>query len=567
MANQILHGLNIESYISTIKIELGTNQKEVLTILKKVNSFHPLFIEEYSITDNTLKIRSHVIDIWRDTSSTLEKLSTGEISIEEAEKYIIGEIIHKKLYSMSSIPILEAAYKKGLEVTNLYSAEKTFKGTYEQGYAVALNRNYILGCGRHSQSINSIASSRDSYVAKRTQQDKWTSNLIIERLGLPIARWQTIDSEKELETIFDTYEKPVVIKPTGLTGGSGVSVGITTLEEVKKAYVNAKKKIDGKKRTAWQRKIMIQEQLEGEDYRLLVINGKLKIATKRIPAFVTGDGKNTIKELIEETNKDPRRDVTNPSHILKPIIIDEPLLEYLKEQKLSLDIVLEQNQKIYVRKVASMSRGGITEDFTDTVSPEIRLIVESIASSIHAFALGVDVMCKDLNKPLIKENGGIIEINTMPEAYLNFFPVLGQTREDVADEYVDELLEFCKTKRIVCIGNYYENISGLLRRKKIIKPEENVGEIYNGKIKINNYEINEDVDMWKGIEGLKINGSLDHIIVQYRDWKDVRNFGLGFNKLDYLFITKKEYSMDKEFMRKLRKYKHMGLIDKIKVLK
>ena len=326
---------------------------------------------------------------------------------------------------------------------------------------------------------------------------------------------------------------------------------------------------DGKKpiEKNWQKKIMIQEQLTGEDYRLLVINGKLKIATKRIPAFVTGNGKSTIKELIEETNKDPRRDITNPSHILKPIIIDEPLLNYLKEQNLALDIVPEKDQRIYVRKVASMSRGGITEDFTDIVSPEIKLIVESIATSVHAFSLGADVMCNDLSKPLTKENGGIIEINTMPEAYLNFFPVLGQTRENVAGEYVDELLEFNRTKKIVCIGNYFENISSLLRRKKIIKKNENVGEIYNGKIKINNYEINEDVDMWKGIEGLKINGSLDHIIVQYRDWKDVRNFGLGFNKIDFLFITKKEYSLDKKFMRKLRKYKHMGLIDKIKVLK
>jgi len=567
MANQILHGLNIESHISTIKINLGTNQKEVESILKKVDDFHPLFLEKYFIVDNTLTIRSHVFDIWRDTSSTLEKLSNGEITLEKAENHIIGEIIHKKLYSMSSIPILEAAYKKGLEVTNLFSSKGTFELGYEKGYAAEFNRNYVLGCGKNSQTIVAISSSRDSSLAKKIQQDKWTTNTIIERLGLPLAKWQVIDSEEELRESFKEYSKPVVIKPVGLTGGAGVSVGITTIEQALKAYFNAKKIIDAKVRKNWQKKIMIQEQLTGEDYRLLVINGKLKIATKRIPAFVIGNGKSTIKELIEETNKDARRDILNPSHILKPIVIDEPLLNYLEEQNLALDIVLEKEQKIYVRKVASMSKGGITEDFTDTVSPEIRLIVESIASSIHAFTLGVDIMCKDLNKPLTKENGGIIEINTMPEAYLNFFPVLGQTRENVADEYVQELLEFNKTKKIVCIGNYYENISGLLRRKKIIKDGENVGEIYSGKIKINNYEINDDVDMWKGIEGLKINGSLDHIIVQYRDWKDVRNFGLGFNKIDFLFITKKESSMDKEFMRKLRKYKHMGLIDKIKVLK
>jgi D-alanine-D-alanine ligase-like ATP-grasp enzyme len=566
MGHQILHGLNIESKFPTIKIDLGTNQKELLEIIEKIDSFHPLFLEEYTIKDNILTIRSHVIDIWRDASPTLQKLSNGEINKEEAEEYIIDQLIHKKFYSMSSIPLIEAAYKKNLEVTNFYCEEGIF-GSYWDGYAAETHRNYVFGCGRNSQTIASVSSSRDSNLAKKTQKDKWTTNLIIERLGLPIAKWEIIDSEEELKDIFEKYEKPVVIKPAGLTGGSGVSVGIKTLDQALKAYSDAKEKITGKIRKPWQTKIMIQEQLEGDDYRLLVINGKLKIATKRIPAFITGDGKSTIKELIEETNKDPRRDTSNPSHILKPIEIDKPLHNYLEEQGLSLDIVPEKDKRIFVRKVASMSRGGITEDFTDTVSPEIKLIVESLASSIHAFALGVDVMCKDLNKPLTKDNGGIIEINTMPEAYLNFFPVLGKTREYVAEEFVDELLEFNKTKKIVCIGNYYENISGLLRRKRIIKENEKVGEIYNGKIKIDNYEINDDLDMWKGIEGLKINGSLDHIIVQYRDWREVREFGLGFNSIDYLFITKKEFSMDKEFMRKIRKYKLMGLIDKIRILK
>ncbi len=192
--------------------------------------------------------------------------------------------------------------------------------------------------------------------------------MVIERLGLPIAKWQTIDDEKDLKEVFDKFEKPVVIKPTGLTGGSGVSVGIKTLEEAKKAYSLAKKMIAGKIRKTWQTKIMIQEQLQGEDYRLLVINGKLKIATKRIPAFVTGNGKYTIKELIEETNKDPRRDITKPTHILKPIEIDEQLLDYLKEQKLSLEIVPEKDQIIYVRKVASIARVEL-QNFYDSVSP------------------------------------------------------------------------------------------------------------------------------------------------------------------------------------------------------
>lgn len=567
MSTQILHGLNIESNIPSMKIELGTNQKEIEELVKEISVIHPIFTKEFFIKDNILTVRSYLMDIWRNSSPFIEKLSNGEITYEEAQTNIKDVIIHKKLYSMSTIPLLEAAFKHNMEVTNLFSEENKPLKEYEKGYASEYNRNYVLGCGKNSQTIVAVSSSRDSSLANRTQRDKWSTNLIIEKLGLPIAKWETIDSEKELKEIFDRFEKPVVIKPTGLTGGSGVSMGIKTFEDAKKAYSLAKKMIDGKIRKKWQTKIMIQEQLQGEDYRILVINGKFKIATKRIPAFVTGNGKNTIKELIEETNTDPRRDVSSVTHILKPILIDDQLTDYLKEQKLSLDIVPEKDQKVYVRKVASMSKGGITEDFTDIVSPEIKLMVESIASSIHAFALGVDVMCKDISKPLTKENGGIIEMNTMPEAYLNFYPVLGQERNYVADEYVNELLEYNKTKKIVCIGNYYENISSYLRRKKIVKQNETVGEIFDGNLKINNYEINDELDIWKGMEGLKINGSLDHIIFQFRDWNEAREIGLGFNKIDLLFVAKKDLPLDKEFMRKLKKYKRMRLIDKIKVLK
>ena len=67
-----------------------------------------------------------------------------------------------------------------------------------------------------------------------------------------------------------------------------------------------------------------------------------------------------------------------------------------------------------------MSQGGTTEDYTDKVSPEVKIMVESLAQSTHAFVLGVDVIANDISKPLTKDNGGILEINTMPESYLNF---------------------------------------------------------------------------------------------------------------------------------------------------
>jgi cyanophycin synthetase len=282
---------------------------------------------------------------------------------------------------MSTIPLLFAAHKLGYETTPTMTKNESLT------YTPSFNRHYTVGCGKGSEIIYSISSSKDSKIAKEIQRDKWSSNLLIEKLGLPLPAWEIIDSFTEIEEIWKRFDKPVVIKPTGLTGGSGVCIGIKTIEEAKEAYKYAKQVIDTKIRKDWQTKVMIQEQVSGEDYRLLVINGKLEIATKRIPAFVIGDGKNTIDQLIKNENLNPKRDTKNPAHILKPIVIDKPLLEFLEDQGLTLQSIPQKDEKISVRKVASMSQGGITQDFTDSVSKEIKILVESIARSIHAFTL------------------------------------------------------------------------------------------------------------------------------------------------------------------------------------
>ncbi len=562
----VLQGLNFLSPTSVVVMEIQ-DEKEVKDLLDLISSFHPIFIKKYYVKDSYLYIETPIPFLWREASQYIQKLSNKKISYEECREYLVETLIKQRIASMSTIPLLYSAYNLQKEITPTVIAKEIIN--FDKGYSKAFNRHHTIGCGKNSEIIYSISSSKDSKIAKEIQKDKWSTNIMIERLGLPIPRWEVINDKDDIEKIWKDYEKPVVIKPTGLTGGSGVVVGVKTLEECKKAYDFAQKAIDSKPREEWQRKLMIQEQVQGEDYRLLVIDGKLEIVTKRIPAFIVGNGKSSIEELIEQTNSDTRRDITNPSHTLKPIFIDEALLDYLKEQKLSLTDIPEKDEKIQVRKVASMSQGGITEDFTEQVSAEIKYIVESIAQSIHAFTLGVDVLCKDISKPLTKDNGAILEVNTMPEAYLNLFPVLGTQRAYVIDTYVKKLLKQNRCKRIVVIGNPEQNIPTLLKEKFIfwsyLKDDEVVGEYREGEIKINGLDINEGLVKADAVESLKVNASLDAIIIHHRNWEDVEGSGLGFNKIDMLIVTK-EMRKDKKF-RQILNYRFKGLISKIKFIK
>lgn len=561
-----VQGLNLESPTTYVQIDDVEDSKDLRKLLDLIKSFHPIFIESYRFENSKLTISSKLPALWRESADRIVKLSKEEINYKEAKDYILNTVIRMQLKSMSTIPLLHIAHQKGYETTLTVSDEGIIPSVSE-GFGYKWNRYYTLGCGKGSEVTASISSSKDSGFAINIQRDKWATNKLLERMGLAIPKWDIIATKEDIDKVWDKYSKPVVIKPTGLTGGHGVTVAINTKKQAYKAFEYAKEKINIKPRKPWQEKVMIQEQAQGDkngaDYRLLVINGKLKVCTKRIPAFVTGDDKHTIEELINEENKDPRRDITNPVHILKPIEIDEPLISLLEKNNLNLNSIPKKNKRIYLRNVASMSRGGITEDYTDKVSPEIKSIVESIAETMHVFTLGLDIICNDISKPLTKENGAILEVNTMPESYLNIYPVIGKEQTDALDYYIEQLLKNNRTQKIVVIGKPQDDIPTYLRNKKVISKESNVGLYNENKIFVNNCLFNDDIKTYKAIEALKINGLLDTIIFQYRDFEEVREHGLGFDRIDYLYITKGQLNNKKE-VRILKKYKRKGYISKIK---
>ncbi len=300
---KILQGINLESDTSIVKISLeGENIGDISSILDKVSSFHPIFITEYTVSPNLLTISSKLPFLWRESAEIINKLSKGDITLNKAEDYIINTLISKRIKSMSTVSLLYSCMKKHLEITPAILKDMIINQS-KDGYDAVFNRYYTLGCGKGSQITGSIASSKDAHISEKIQRDKWATNTVIQRLNLPTHKWQIVKTKQDIEEAWNNFEKPIVIKPAGLTAGRGVSVGIRTLEEAKDAFDYAKEKVGGEQRHTWQKKIMMEEQIKGEDYRLLVINGKLEVVTKRIPAFIIGDGKSNIEEIISSINQ------------------------------------------------------------------------------------------------------------------------------------------------------------------------------------------------------------------------------------------------------------------------
>ncbi len=261
--------MNFYSEISTTKIIFKKSIKksdEVIKLVKEIGDLHPVFLNSYDIKENLLYIESKLTFLWRELAETLLKLADEKISYQEARDYAISEVIKDRIATMSIIPLLFAAEKQNHEITPTALLEERVK------YSKSINRLYTIGAGRNSQIINFASSSKDSKIAKEIQRDKWSSNLMMERLGLPTAKWQILDSAEQVEKIWDQYEKPVVIKPTGLTAGSGVSTGIDTIQKAKTAFEIATASTKRHVGKMWQQKIMIsrtspEEKISSPCYR------------------------------------------------------------------------------------------------------------------------------------------------------------------------------------------------------------------------------------------------------------------------------------------------------------
>jgi cyanophycin synthetase len=183
---------------------------------------------------------------------------------------------------------------------------------------------------------------------------------------------------------------------------------------------------------------------------MLVIGNKFCAAAKRTPAMVFGDGISTIRELINQTNLDPRRGDGHENKLTR-IIVDEMLQAHLESQNLSVDSVLPSDVNVTVSDAANLSKGGTSEDVTDQIHPEIVLMAERVAKLIGLDICGIDVITEDITKPLYASGTSVIEVNASPGFRMHLYPSLGKPR-NVGEAVVEMLFPNQETGRIPIIA-------------------------------------------------------------------------------------------------------------------
>jgi cyanophycin synthetase len=160
--------------------------------------------------------------------------------------------------------------------------------------------------------------------------------------------------------------------------------------------------------------VLVEKFIPGRDYRIVVFRGKAIWAKERRPAGVTGDGKATIRQLVDGVNADPRRgsDIYAP---LKKLVLDEEAEKLLTRDGLTFDSVPKKGAFVPLRRRANVSAGGTPLAVTDRMHPDNARVAERAAELVGLDLAGVDLIIPDIAQSWREVPSGICEINAQPE--------------------------------------------------------------------------------------------------------------------------------------------------------
>ena len=285
-----------------------------------------------------------------------------------------------------------------------------------------------LGYGKWQQRIQATVTGKTSYIAVELAGDKEETNVILAAAGLPVPRQELVRSAERAVRAAERLGYPVVTKPYNGNHGRGISIHLTSADEVRAGFAAAAEHSSS---------VIVETYLQGDDHRLLVVNGELVAATKRTPGHVVGDGTRTVRELVDIVNQDPRRGVGHEK-VMTRIVLDAQADMMLARQSLAPDSVPAAGQVVPLRSTANLSTGGTATDVTDVIHPDNRDMAVRAITAIGLDVGGVDFLSPDITESYKSVGGGICEVNAAPGFRMHVAPSEGTPR-DVAGPVIDML--------------------------------------------------------------------------------------------------------------------------------
>ncbi|TVR63245.1 MAG: N-acetylglutaminylglutamine synthetase [Candidatus Competibacteraceae bacterium] len=295
------------------------------------------------------------------------------------EKLFVGPDRYSDLNVYARI-IVDEARRRGIAVDILDAPHGYFR----------------LSQGGRGITCRESLSELTSAIAMSRCDDKRVTRNVLTAAGLRMPE-QILADDPEAVREFLTRHRCVVVKPARGEQGHGVQVDLRNLEAVEAAIATARRFCDD---------VIVEEMVEGDDLRVIVIGYQTVAAATRRPAEITGDGSRTIRTLIEKQSR--RRQAATGGESQIPL--DAETWRCIEAAGYTPNSVLPAGQRLPVRKTANLHTGGTIHDATEQLHPQLREVAEQAARALEIPVVGLDFMVPDL----AGERYAIIEANERP---------------------------------------------------------------------------------------------------------------------------------------------------------
>lgn len=274
-----------------------------------------------------------------------------------------------------------------------------------------------LGFGAQQRRIWTAETDQTSAIAEGIAGDKDLTKTLLQACGVPVPEGRIVENSEDAWEAAQEIGLPVVVKPYDGNHGRGVSLDLKTQEDVLAAYQLANRKGGGE--------VIVEQFIPGNEHRLLVVGKRVVAAARGETAWVTGDGKLNIIELVDQQiNTDPRRGSGEefPLNALAPEVGAEIILE-LERQGFTAYSVPDKGQKILIQR-----NGNVAFDVTDEIHPSVAATASLAARIVGLDIAGVDLVAEDISRPFDQQRAAIIEVNASPGLLAHLKPASGQPR-------------------------------------------------------------------------------------------------------------------------------------------
>ncbi len=276
--------------------------------------------------------------------------------------------------------ITRAARRRGIEVT-IQDAEAGLFSLTQGGRSI-----------RCRESLSDLTSA----VSMTLCQQKQLTHRALQRAGLNTPRWQ-LAGNTEQNNAFLAEHAALVVKPDNGEQGNGVSVNLTDSASLERAIAEASR---------FDTRVLLESFHPGQDLRVVVINYQVVAAAIRQPAQICGDGRKTVRELINKQSRKRQASTDGESRIP----LDEETRRTVEEAGYTLDSILPGNQTLQVRRTANLHTGGVLLDVTEQLHPALGEAAVAAARALEIPVVGMDLLVPAADQP----DYVIIEANERP---------------------------------------------------------------------------------------------------------------------------------------------------------